>query len=222
MILVPHRMVFRPRPSASASASARLQAAGAGFAALSRCRIGCCCNVVGVGLCAKRSYSSKLNRPRSTRARPWQSPLPPPPPPSTLDEIVPPTVPPTDVQAAALRQFIENHPRLLVLTGAGLSTESGIPDYRSPYATSPRSTRSRMLCADPPSDITVGNVHAGRAPIPKDTSQSRGSSLQHRLSNASATGPAPWQGGSSCRPENRTPDTTQWWSWLVKVGWNGW
>src|ERR1700761_8468748 len=29
-----------------------------------------------------------------------------------------------------LRTFIERHPRLLVLTGAGCSTDSGIPDYR--------------------------------------------------------------------------------------------
>lgn len=31
---------------------------------------------------------------------------------------------------SALRQFIEEHPRLFVLTGAGCSTDSGIPDYR--------------------------------------------------------------------------------------------
>lgn len=29
-----------------------------------------------------------------------------------------------------LQQFIETHPRLFVLTGAGVSTDSGIPDYR--------------------------------------------------------------------------------------------
>ncbi|WP_043531523.1 NAD-dependent protein deacetylase [Litchfieldella xinjiangensis] len=32
--------------------------------------------------------------------------------------------------AAALAGFIERHPRLVLLTGAGVSTESGIPDYR--------------------------------------------------------------------------------------------
>jgi NAD-dependent SIR2 family protein deacetylase len=32
--------------------------------------------------------------------------------------------------AGALGEFIERHPRLLVLTGAGCSTDSGIPDYR--------------------------------------------------------------------------------------------
>lgn len=31
---------------------------------------------------------------------------------------------------AALRAFMERYPRLLVLTGAGCSTDSGIPDYR--------------------------------------------------------------------------------------------
>jgi len=30
----------------------------------------------------------------------------------------------------ALREFIQHHPRLAVLTGAGVSTSSGIPDYR--------------------------------------------------------------------------------------------
>jgi len=31
---------------------------------------------------------------------------------------------------SSLGEFIENHPRLFVLTGAGCSTDSGIPDYR--------------------------------------------------------------------------------------------
>ena len=29
-----------------------------------------------------------------------------------------------------LADFIRRHPRLLILTGAGVSTDSGIPDYR--------------------------------------------------------------------------------------------
>ena len=33
---------------------------------------------------------------------------------------------------SALERFIRAHPRLFVLTGAGCSTESGIPDYRNP------------------------------------------------------------------------------------------
>src|SRR4051794_17436333 len=32
--------------------------------------------------------------------------------------------------AEALVEFVERHPRLFVLTGAGCSTDSGIPDYR--------------------------------------------------------------------------------------------
>lgn len=35
-----------------------------------------------------------------------------------------------DTDRARLREFIEAHPRLFVLTGAGCSTDSGIPDYR--------------------------------------------------------------------------------------------
>jgi NAD-dependent SIR2 family protein deacetylase len=34
------------------------------------------------------------------------------------------------MESDALRGFIERHPRLFVLTGAGCSTDSGIPDYR--------------------------------------------------------------------------------------------
>ena len=38
-----------------------------------------------------------------------------------------------DVRSAdLLLDFLESHPRLTILTGAGCSTESGIPDYRSP------------------------------------------------------------------------------------------
>lgn len=34
---------------------------------------------------------------------------------------------------SVLREFIERHPRLAVLTGAGVSTASGIPDYRDEH-----------------------------------------------------------------------------------------
>ena len=34
---------------------------------------------------------------------------------------------------SALREFIQAHPRLAVLTGAGVSTSSGIPDYRDEH-----------------------------------------------------------------------------------------
>ena len=36
----------------------------------------------------------------------------------------------TSASSAALRAFLQRHRRLFVLTGAGCSTESGIPDYR--------------------------------------------------------------------------------------------
>ena len=37
---------------------------------------------------------------------------------------------PSSEHTVALARFIEAHPRLFVLTGAGCSTGSGIPDYR--------------------------------------------------------------------------------------------
>jgi NAD-dependent SIR2 family protein deacetylase len=37
---------------------------------------------------------------------------------------------PVGADGEALRRFVERHPRLFVLTGAGCSTASGIPDYR--------------------------------------------------------------------------------------------
>jgi len=48
--------------------------------------------------------------------------------------ILPDPMPPTDPAVgdeAALRRFLDAHDRLMVLTGAGCSTESGIPDYRA-------------------------------------------------------------------------------------------
>ncbi|MFG1490518.1 Sir2 family NAD-dependent protein deacetylase, partial [Oceanospirillum sp. HFRX-1_2] len=38
--------------------------------------------------------------------------------------------PPIQDPSLALFEFIKQHPRLLILTGAGMSTDSGIPDYR--------------------------------------------------------------------------------------------
>jgi NAD-dependent SIR2 family protein deacetylase len=44
--------------------------------------------------------------------------------------LAPPPADPPLGSAADLREFVGRHPRLLVLTGAGCSTDSGIPDYR--------------------------------------------------------------------------------------------
>ena len=51
------------------------------------------------------------------------------------------------VTGAALRAFIEDHPRLFVLTGAGCSTDSGIPDYRDAAGAWKRAARPVMLGA---------------------------------------------------------------------------
>ena len=40
--------------------------------------------------------------------------------------------PPTVAEVNALAEFIARADRLLVITGAGVSTESNVPDYRSP------------------------------------------------------------------------------------------
>lgn len=42
----------------------------------------------------------------------------------------PPVVHEPEVAGALLAEFIHRHPRLMILTGAGVSTDSGIPDYR--------------------------------------------------------------------------------------------
>jgi NAD-dependent SIR2 family protein deacetylase len=46
--------------------------------------------------------------------------------------ITPSAEPISATDLERLAAFVAAHPRLLVLTGAGCSTESGIPDYRSP------------------------------------------------------------------------------------------
>jgi NAD-dependent deacetylase len=44
----------------------------------------------------------------------------------------PPSPPPTDSEVRALRELLSASRRAVVFTGAGISTESGIPDFRSP------------------------------------------------------------------------------------------
>ncbi|GAQ88208.1 sirtuin [Klebsormidium nitens] len=46
--------------------------------------------------------------------------------------FTPSAPPPTDEEIQALHDFIVESEKLLIVTGAGVSTESGIPDYRSP------------------------------------------------------------------------------------------
>lgn len=46
-------------------------------------------------------------------------------------KYVPNSKDPTDEQTQVLQKFIDQQKRMVILTGAGLSTESGIPDYRS-------------------------------------------------------------------------------------------
>ena len=52
--------------------------------------------------------------------------------PSPLPSLSPPAVAPTALQLSALTSLVTASNNLLVVTGAGISTASGIPDYRSP------------------------------------------------------------------------------------------
>jgi NAD-dependent SIR2 family protein deacetylase len=62
------------------------------------------------------------------------------------------TLPATDVTDRALRDFVDQHPRLFVLTGAGISTDSGIPDYRDDQGAWKRSPPMtlQMFMSGPP------------------------------------------------------------------------
>lgn len=57
-----------------------------------------------------------------------------------------------DASLAALREFVDAHPRLFVLTGAGISTDSGIPDYRDgkgAWKRSPPMTLQLFMSGEP-------------------------------------------------------------------------
>ena len=58
---------------------------------------------------------------------------------------------PAEALASPLRAFIERHARLFVLTGAGCSTESGIPDYRDAAGSwkRPQPVMLQAFMADP-------------------------------------------------------------------------
>eukprot|EP00252_Welwitschia_mirabilis_P004998 TRINITY_DN15383_c0_g1_i1.p1 TRINITY_DN15383_c0_g1~~TRINITY_DN15383_c0_g1_i1.p1 ORF type:complete len:359 (-),score=63.69 TRINITY_DN15383_c0_g1_i1:164-1240(-) len=47
--------------------------------------------------------------------------------------LVPESTPPSDPDLGLLYNFVNDSKKLVVLTGAGASTECGIPDYRSPH-----------------------------------------------------------------------------------------
>uniref|UniRef100_A0A8D8ME66 NAD-dependent protein deacylase n=1 Tax=Cacopsylla melanoneura TaxID=428564 RepID=A0A8D8ME66_9HEMI len=51
--------------------------------------------------------------------------------PARTISFVPQHKPVIESDITKLKQFIQNHKKILVVTGAGISTESGIPDYRS-------------------------------------------------------------------------------------------
>ncbi|XP_024398720.1 NAD-dependent protein deacylase SRT2 isoform X3 [Physcomitrium patens] len=52
---------------------------------------------------------------------------------SSLNSIVPDSPPPSQSDLQRLYDFVNDSKRLVVITGAGTSTECGIPDYRSPH-----------------------------------------------------------------------------------------
>lgn len=45
--------------------------------------------------------------------------------------FVPKHAPPTEYDIRGLQRFVDDFRKFFVITGAGVSTESGIPDYRS-------------------------------------------------------------------------------------------
>ena len=64
--------------------------------------------------------------------------------------FVPLHEPCTDESTKLIQEFVDRSKNIFVLTGAGISTESGIPDYRSEgvglYATSSRRPVQYKVC----------------------------------------------------------------------------
>lgn len=67
-----------------------------------------------------------------------------------LSHFVPKHQPCSEQLLSKLQSFVDDHKRLFILTGAGISTESGIPDYRSEgvglYATSDKRPVQFKVC----------------------------------------------------------------------------
>lgn len=66
-----------------------------------------------------------------------------------IDRFVPPVELLRATDAEVLANFLDSHRSILILTGAGISTESGIPDYRSEkVGLYSRSTQRPMMFSD--------------------------------------------------------------------------
>lgn len=65
-------------------------------------------------------------------------------------QFVPSSKPTDKADIDKLQEFVNNSTNLLVLTGAGLSTESGIPDYRYSLSGKKKAVHLQGI-------ITVGN-----------------------------------------------------------------
>jgi hypothetical protein len=125
-------MPHRARPLYWSAAAARAAAPQAPPCAVKRRRC----------VCSAHAGDPPLPGVAAVRVR-WQHETrPPPPPPGRLPSPpplqrarpgpVPDAPPPSAAAVAALSEFVSHSQRLLVITGAGISTESGVPDYRSP------------------------------------------------------------------------------------------
>jgi hypothetical protein len=66
-----------------------------------------------------------------------------------LKSVAPPAPPPNNIMVEKLADFIRNHPRITIISGAGISTPSGIPDYRSPGRAPYQPIQHHEFCTRP-------------------------------------------------------------------------